>query len=221
MILWGDDEPALEIAERCLHNLRGHAFKSVGDSPVRPLYAIGVTRDSRDSELTAHELINRSCQATGIARTEGDNRVVFYNEHIPGDTSHLPEAEAEVYSYVNKERCEELVEYRRVDVDDPEVMASEALALAAWQLLGCRDAGRIDLRSDEDGVPQLLELNPLAGLHPEHSDLPMICTTVGIAYDDLMAAGSYAEARKQGTTRLEGKLYEVQDGDIINFRFNV
>jgi ribosome-binding ATPase YchF (GTP1/OBG family) len=42
-----------------------------------------------------------------------------------------------------------------------------------------------------------------------------------LAYDDLMAAGSYAEARKQGTTRLEGKQYEVQDGDIINFRFNV
>jgi len=42
-----------------------------------------------------------------------------------------------------------------------------------------------------------------------------------LAYDDLMAAGSYAEARKQGTTRLEGKQYEVKDGDIINFRFNV
>jgi GTP-binding protein YchF len=42
-----------------------------------------------------------------------------------------------------------------------------------------------------------------------------------LAYDDLMAAGSYAEARKQGTVRLEGKTYEVRDGDIINFRFNV
>ena len=42
-----------------------------------------------------------------------------------------------------------------------------------------------------------------------------------LAYDDLMAAGSYAEARKQGTTRLEGKQYVVRDGDIINFRFNV
>ena len=38
---------------------------------------------------------------------------------------------------------------------------------------------------------------------------------------DLMAAGSYAEARKQGTVRLEGKPYEVRDGDIIHFRFNV
>ncbi|MCU0605088.1 MAG: YchF family ATPase, partial [Desulfobacterales bacterium] len=42
-----------------------------------------------------------------------------------------------------------------------------------------------------------------------------------IAYEDLMAAGSTAEARRRGTFRLEGKTYEVQDGDIINFRFNV
>ncbi len=42
-----------------------------------------------------------------------------------------------------------------------------------------------------------------------------------LAYGDLMDAGSYAAARKKGTVRLEGKTYVVQDGDIINFRFNV
>lgn len=42
-----------------------------------------------------------------------------------------------------------------------------------------------------------------------------------LAYDDLLSAGNYAEARKQGTVRLEGKTYEVKNGDIINFRFNV
>jgi GTP-binding protein YchF len=42
-----------------------------------------------------------------------------------------------------------------------------------------------------------------------------------LAYDDLMDAGTYAEARKKGTVRLEGKTYKVCDGDIINFRFNV
>ncbi len=41
------------------------------------------------------------------------------------------------------------------------------------------------------------------------------------AYADLIAAGSHAAARKNGTVRLEGKTYEVKDGDIINFRFNV
>jgi GTP-binding protein YchF len=42
-----------------------------------------------------------------------------------------------------------------------------------------------------------------------------------VAYDDLMEAGSYAEARKRGTVRLEGKNYAVRDGDVITFRFNV
>jgi len=42
-----------------------------------------------------------------------------------------------------------------------------------------------------------------------------------VSYHDLMAAGSHAQARKQGTVRLEGKTYPVADGDIINFRFNV
>jgi len=42
-----------------------------------------------------------------------------------------------------------------------------------------------------------------------------------VAYSDLMAAGSHAQARKNGTVRLEGKTYPVADGDIINFRFNV
>jgi len=42
-----------------------------------------------------------------------------------------------------------------------------------------------------------------------------------ISYDDLISAGSYPEARRLGNVRLEGKTYEVQDGDIIEFRFNV
>jgi ribosome-binding ATPase len=42
-----------------------------------------------------------------------------------------------------------------------------------------------------------------------------------VSYDDFMAAGSMAEARKQGTVRLEGKTYVVSDGDIISVRFNV
>jgi ribosome-binding ATPase YchF (GTP1/OBG family) len=55
-----------------------------------------------------------------------------------------------------------------------------------------------------------------------HSDLQKgFIRAEVLAYDDLMAAGSYADARKQGTVRLEGKTYEVQDGDIINVRFNV
>ena len=41
------------------------------------------------------------------------------------------------------------------------------------------------------------------------------------AYDDLVAAGSWAACRDKGTLRLEGKDYVMKDGDVVNFRFNV
>ncbi|MCA9086278.1 MAG: D-alanine--D-alanine ligase [Planctomycetaceae bacterium] len=95
-------------------------------------------------------------------------------------------AEQGCYSYANKENCEELVEYRLVSSSDPEVREAERIAVEAWQALDGRDAGRIDLRSNSVGQPQFLEANPLAGLHPEHSDLPMIATAVGMPYTDLI-----------------------------------
>jgi GTP-binding protein YchF len=42
-----------------------------------------------------------------------------------------------------------------------------------------------------------------------------------IAFDDLMAFGSEAKAKEAGKLRLEGKEYVVQDGDVVEFRFNV
>jgi ribosome-binding ATPase YchF (GTP1/OBG family) len=42
-----------------------------------------------------------------------------------------------------------------------------------------------------------------------------------IGFDDLVKCGSSAEARRKGAIRLEGKNYQVQDGDIITFLFNV
>ncbi|MCS7303769.1 MAG: ATP-grasp domain-containing protein [Thermoguttaceae bacterium] len=98
-----------------------------------------------------------------------------------------PTAEPNVYSYQNKEYCEERVDYLFVrPEEDPVVAEAEQIALAAWRLLGCRDAGRLDLRCDTEGRPQFLEANPLAGLHPTHSDLPMICSARGIPYQQLI-----------------------------------
>ena len=99
---------------------------------------------------------------------------------------HLTEkAEKEVYSYANKEDWHGRIEYRLAD-DAPARAASET-ALAAWRGLGCRDGGRVDLRSDANGTPNFIEVNPLAGLRPEHSDLPILCGLAGMPYRDLIA----------------------------------
>lgn len=99
-----------------------------------------------------------------------------------------PVAEPSVYSYRNKEQSESLVDYHLVrPTDDRQVAEAERIALAAWRAVGGRDAGRLDLRCDASGQPQLIEINPLAGLHPTHSDLPMLCTAIGWSFVDLIA----------------------------------
>ncbi len=94
------------------------------------------------------------------------------------------QAEPDVYSYINKENCEELVEYRLVY--DEEAQQVRETALSAWRGLGCRDAGRMDLRSDRSGRPNFMEVNPLAGLHPQHSDLPIIFSLMGKTFHQLI-----------------------------------
>lgn len=89
-----------------------------------------------------------------------------------------------VYSYENKQNCHEFCEYILIKGEIAE--KCEKTALDAWKGLGCRDAGRIDLRYDSDGIPNFLEVNPVAGLNPIDSDLPIICTKIGLPYNDLI-----------------------------------
>ena len=60
-------------------------------------------------------------------------------------------------------------------------------ALAAWKVLECRDGGRIDLRCNEAGIPEFIEVNPLAGLNPSDSDLPILGRMNGVSYDEIIA----------------------------------
>ena len=62
---------------------------------------------------------------------------------------------------------------------------SSGTALAAYRVLRCRDWARIDLRCDEHGVPHVLEINPLPGIHPDpamNSCLPNAARAAGLDY---------------------------------------
>jgi D-alanine-D-alanine ligase len=118
----------------------------------------------------------------GIIGTGKDARILGIME------VHLKEtAEPGVYSYVNKEEFEDRVTYRLIPPNtDPAASEAEAVSLAAWRVLGCRDAGRVDIRCDANGKAQFMEVNPLAGIHPHHSDLPIICNLAEIPYRSLI-----------------------------------
>lgn len=169
--------------------------KPVAEGTGKGVTPQSIVRNKNDLEAACGRLIDAFRQpviiepylpgrefTTGIVGTGPKARVLGTIEvHL------LDTAEQGVYSYVNKEECESRVLYAlRRAVEDPVVAEAEKVALAAWRALGCRDAGRMDLRCDENGHPQFIEVNPLAGIHPEHSDLPIICNHLGVAYRQLI-----------------------------------
>lgn len=98
----------------------------------------------------------------------------------------LGDAEQGVYSYLNKVDWKTRVDYRLLEEGDLR-RAVEQVALATWRCLGCRDAGRVDVRLDDAGQPQMLEVNPLAGLTPGYSDLPIMAELSGMPFRTLIA----------------------------------
>ncbi len=74
-------------------------------------------------------------------------------------------------------------------VDAPLGRTLRDVAKKTFQVLECRDWGRIDLRTDLEGNVHVLEVNPLPGILPdprENSCLPMAARTANIAYDELI-----------------------------------
>lgn len=88
------------------------------------------------------------------------------------------------YGYETKAHYENRVGYALVQ--GPEAEACATLTLDAWRTLGCRDGGRVDLRMDREERPAFIEVNPLPGLHPVDSDLPILCRLGGMPYEALI-----------------------------------
>lgn len=118
----------------------------------------------------------------GILGTGPDARVLGTMEIVIRDPSR-----GTIYSYETKESCETMVDYRSVHTWKLK-NAVETLALRSYSVLECRDAGRVDIRCDRNGRPAFMEVNPLPGLHPTHSDLPMIATQEGVTYRQLIGS---------------------------------
>lgn len=122
------------------------------------------------------------------ARTLGALEVLLGDRADPGD-----------YTFANKRDYAARVRYRVAT--DPIAKAAETIALAAWRGLGCRDGGRIDLRCDTSGKAHFLEVNPLAGLHPLHSDLVILGKLQGIRYEELIRC--FIDSALRRTARAE------------------
>jgi D-alanine-D-alanine ligase len=115
---------------------------------------------------------------TGIIGTACNARVWGTMEIVSNNS------EGEIYSYHVKKNYKEHIKYR-IPEDDI-VKKCGDMALKVWNVLGCKDAGRIDFKADANGELNFLEINPLAGLHPEDSDLVIMTKLNGLKYLDLI-----------------------------------
>jgi D-alanine-D-alanine ligase len=118
----------------------------------------------------------------------------------------LPEGAVPVYGFEAKwvwdtpEKPLEIFECPAA-VPDSLRAAIERVTLAAYNAVGCRDWARLDVRLNDAGEPNVLEVNPLPGILPDAADnscLPKAARAAGMNYDELIQACLIAGARRQG-----------------------
>jgi D-alanine-D-alanine ligase len=88
------------------------------------------------------------------------------------------------YSVYVKENYHDYCKY--VPLSDDIAEECKAVAVKAWKALDAVDGGRVDVKSDRNGKICFIEANPLAGLNPVHSDLPILARMYNIDYQKLM-----------------------------------
>ena len=152
------------------------------------------------------------------------------------DTSANPYVQA-VKKYAAEEGSEVIVVSAKMESEIAELDAEEAaeflamagleetgldrLIKAGFKLLGLMTfltAGEIESRAWT--IKQNTKAPQAAGKIHTDFERGFIRAEI-VSYDDLVACGSKAAAREKGLVRLEGKDYVMQDGDVVEFRFNV
>ncbi len=99
----------------------------------------------------------------------------------------IPQSHGKLYSRQFKTDWSEEV-YYSCPASMPAEMeeAVKGVALRTYRALECRDLARVDIRLDKNGVPNVMEVNPLPGLTPGFSDYPRIAEKAGWTYEELV-----------------------------------
>ncbi len=186
----------VELAEDDLKKIRGFAFLT-----AKPLLVI-VNLDEKDARAAAGFVERLGLQPFEARRHMG---LVAISAKVEEEIAALDEEDAKAF-------------LDDLGVQEP---ARNRLIRAAFTLLGLVQfftVGEDECRA----WPVRRGATAPRAAGTIHSDFEKgFIRAEVVAYDDLVAAGSLAAAREKAKLRSEGKAYIVQDGDVINFRFNV
>ena len=164
-----------------------------------------------------------------LAHLEAGNSLRDYSEELPEELEPLTtkpllavengpngidlQLEAELAEMSDADAAEFREEGSASALDEVIRRLRDALDLITFFTAGEKETRAWTLRRGQTA------LEAAASIHSDIARGFIRCET--ILTQDLLDAGSHAEASKRGTQRLEGKTYVIQDGDVLNIRFNV
>ncbi len=171
-----------------------------------PLFAKPIS-EGTGKGIDSRSVINSNDELLGVCTQllKKFNQPVLVEEFLPGreftvgvlgtgDDAYVPGAmeiiynkknDQQIYSYETKENYEDLVKY--IPVTGELFEACKDIAVRAWNALNCFDGGRVDVKIDRYGKMSFIEVNPLAGLNPITSDLPILCKLNGVSYQEIIS----------------------------------
>ncbi len=153
----------------------------------------------------AEEDLNNDATKLKLAELVKPNPAVFVNAKLEEELSELDEQSA----------TELLQEYGQTESGLIKVINSayKLLSLQSYLTAGPKEVRAWNIKIGST-APQA------AGIIHTDFERGFIAASI-INFDDLVAAGSEAEAKAKGKVRTEGKTYTMQEGDVVEFRFNV
>ena len=196
-----------------------------GLSEAVPARRLGLTEEEQEFLGELHLLTMKPVlYITNVS--EGEVADPSGNEHVQAVKKYAAEENAEVI-VVSAKMESEIAELQEDEAKEYLEMAGleetglDRLIKASFKLLGLMTfltAGEMESRA------WTIKLNTKApqAAGKIHTDFERgFIRAEIVSYDDLVACGSKAAAREKGLVRLEGKDYVMQDGDVVEFRFNV
>jgi GTP-binding protein YchF len=199
--------PVLQgVNEAKQHLDQGHLLygSAIDLEPLRDLQLLTAKPFIYVFNLDESELNNKTVQAE-LAQLVAPARALFLCAQIEAELMDLPDDEA-------KELLQSLGQAES---------GLDQLAHVGFQTLGLQTyltAGPKEVRAWT--IPQGATAPEAAGVIHTDFQKGFIKAEI-VSYHDLIAAGSLPAARSAGKARLEGKDYVMQDGDVVEFRFNV
>lgn len=187
---------ALDVDEEEAKLLKG--FNLLTDKPV--LFAANISEE----QLASGEVGPLAEKVRALAESRGDGFVAISGK-----------VEAELAELTDEERADFLAEL------GVEGAGLDRLIKESYRLLGLMSfltAGEKETRAWT--IRRGAKAPEAAGVIHSDFERGFIRAQI-VSYDDLMACGSVAEARNRGLVRVEGKDYVMQEGDVVEFRFNV